>query len=52
MDCNMPGIDGYGAARRIRSGAAGARGSGDTDRRVLTASATIENHVACTDAGG
>ncbi len=49
MDCNMPGMDGYEATRRIR---AGERGTGvHIPVLALTASAVDSNRDACERAG-
>jgi CheY-like chemotaxis protein len=47
MDCQMPDLDGYGAAERIRAG--------ETARRVpivaVTANAAVDDRQRCIDAG-
>ncbi len=47
MDCRMPGMDGYEAARAIRAEERGAR----TPIVALTANATAEDHQRCREAG-
>lgn len=47
MDCHMPGLDGFGAARRIRKSV----GAQEVPIIGLTANATDEDHLRCREAG-